>query len=130
MDHTELLITNVYIPPASYCNGRYSPPIDHLLTGTDSLVLGNFNAHHSLWHSGTTDSRGNQLADSVSISSFAVLNTDSPKIRPGNADPIAQLVSALDFNFERAVEGSILTAGKRLSLKNLNVIIRAINYLV
>ena len=40
---------------------------------------------------------------------------------------IAQLVSALDFNFERAVEGSILTAGKRLSLKNLNVIIRAIN---
>ena len=41
--------------------------------------------------------------------------------------PIAQLVSALDFNFKRAVEGSILTAGKRLSLKNLNVIIRAIN---
>ena len=41
--------------------------------------------------------------------------------------PIAQLVSALDFNFERAVEGSILTASKRLSLKNLNVIIRAIN---
>ena len=40
---------------------------------------------------------------------------------------IAQLVSTLDFNFERAVEGSILTAGKRLSLKNLNVIIRAIN---
>ena len=30
-------------------------------------------------------------------------------------------------NFERAVEGSILTAGKKLSLKNLNVIIRAIN---
>ena len=41
--------------------------------------------------------------------------------------PIAQLVSALVFNFERAVEDSILTAGKGLSLKNLNVIIRAIN---
>ena len=53
MDNTELLITDVYIPPASYCNGRYSPPIEHLLTGTDSLVLGDFNAHHSLWHSGT-----------------------------------------------------------------------------
>ena len=35
--------------------------------------------------------------------------------------------SALDFNFERAVGGSILTAGKKLSLKNLNVTIRAIN---
>ena len=69
MDNTELLITNVYIPPASSCNGRYSLQIDHLLTGTDSLVLGDFNAHHSLWHSGTTDSRGSQLADSISISS-------------------------------------------------------------
>ena len=86
MDNTELLITNVYIPPASSCNGRYSPPIDHLLTG-------DFNAHHSLWHSGTTDSRGNQLADSVSISSFAVLNTDSPTRLPGNADPSSPDVS-------------------------------------
>ena len=87
MDNTELFITNVYIPPASSCNGRYSPPIDHLLTDTDSLVLGDLNAHHSLWHSGTTDTKGNQLADSVSISSFAVLNTDSPTRIPGNADP-------------------------------------------
>ena len=41
MDNTELLITNVYIPPASSCNGRYSPPIDHLLTGTFTLALRN-----------------------------------------------------------------------------------------
>ena len=40
---------------------------------------------------------------------------------------MAQSVSALDFNFERAVGGSILTAGKKLSLKTLNVAIRAIN---
>ena len=93
MDNTEFLITNVYIPPASSCNWRYSPPIDHLLTGTDSLVLGDFNAHHSLWHSGTTDSRGNQLADSVSISSIAVLNTDSPTRLPGNTDPSSPDVS-------------------------------------
>ena len=39
--------------------------------------------------------------------------------------PIA--VYALDFNFERAVEGSILTAGKKFESENLNVIIRAIN---
>ena len=87
MDNTALLITNVYIPPASSCNGRFSPPIDHLLTGTDSRVLGDFNAHHLLWHSGTTDSRGYQLADSVSISSFAVLNINSPTRLPGNSDP-------------------------------------------
>ena len=34
--------------PASSCNGCYSPPLDHMLTDTDSLVLGDFNAHHSL----------------------------------------------------------------------------------
>ena len=85
MGNTELLITNVYIPPASSCNGCYSPPLDHMLTGTYSLVLGDFNAYHSLLHSGTTDTRDNQLADSVSISSFAVLNTDIPTRLPGNA---------------------------------------------
>ena len=43
-------------------------------------------------------------------------------------DPIVQLVSALDLVTSSVqVEGSILTAGKRLSLKNLNIIIRAIN---
>ena len=36
MDNTELLVTNVYIPLTSSCNGRYSPPIDHLLTDTNS----------------------------------------------------------------------------------------------
>ena len=93
MDNTELLIINVYIPPASSCNGCYSPPIDHLLIDTDSLVLGDFNAHHSLWHTGTTDTRGNQLVDSISISSMAVLNTDSPTRLPGNADPRSPDVS-------------------------------------
>ena len=43
-------------------------------------------------------------------------NTQGVEFHDGIA-PIAQLVSALDFNFERADEGSILTAGKRLSLK-------------
>ena len=93
MDNTELLIINVYISSGSFCNGRYSLPIDHLLIGTDSVVIGDFNAPHSRWHSGTTDTRGNQLADSISISSMAVLNTDSPTRFPGNADPSSPDVS-------------------------------------
>ena len=63
-----------------------------MLTGTDLLVLGDFNAHHSLWHSETTDTRGTQLADSVNISSFAVLNTDSPSRLRVNADPSSPYV--------------------------------------
>ena len=47
---------------------------------------------------------------------------------PIHIAPIAQLVSALDLvTSSEQVEGSILTAGKKLSLKNLNEIIRAIN---
>ena len=64
-----------------------------MMTGTDSLVLGDFNVHHSLWHSGTTNTRGNQLADSISISSLAVLNIDSPTRPPGNAYPSSPDVS-------------------------------------
>ena len=46
---------------------------------------------------------------------------------PQHIAPIAQLVNALDLvTSSEQVEGSILTAGKKLSLKNLNVIIRAI----
>ena len=93
MDNIELLITNVYISPARSCKGCYSTQLDHMLTGTYSLVLGDFNAHHSLWHSGTTDTRGNQLEDSISISSFSVPNTDSPRRLPGNGDPSSPDVS-------------------------------------
>ena len=94
----------------SSCNGRYSPPIDHLLTGTDSLVLGDFNPHHSLWHSGTTDTRGNQLADLVSISSFAVLNTDSPTRLPANADPSSPDVSLASASLITSSEWQTHTA--------------------
>ena len=86
MDNTELLITNgQFLQWALFTTNR--PLADrHRFTSHRRL-------HHSLWHSGTTDSRGNQLADSVSISSFAVLNTDSPTRLPGNADPSSPDVS-------------------------------------
>ena len=42
----ELIITNVYIPPASSCTGGYLPSLDHLMMTTDTLILSDFNAHH------------------------------------------------------------------------------------
>ena len=53
----------------------------------------------------------------VSLSVNVCMFTVSNALLMSNATPIAQSVSTLDFNFERAVEGSILIAGKRLSLK-------------
>ena len=41
MDNTELHINNVYIPPASSCNGRYSPALDHLVPTTPACTWWN-----------------------------------------------------------------------------------------
>ena len=68
----ELLITNLYIPRPVPGRG-----VRHRFTSAGRLQCSPF----------TTDTRGKQLADSVSISSVAVLNTDSSSKFPGNADP-------------------------------------------
>ena len=76
---TELIITNVYIPPASSCTGGYLPSLDHLI--------------HSAWYSSSTDTRGTLLENVVSGSNFGILNWDSPTRLPGNANPYSPDVS-------------------------------------
>ena len=84
--HTELIITNVYIPPASSCAGGYLPSLDHLMMTMDTIILGDFNAHHSAWYSSSTDTRGT-LLENISGYNFGILNWDSPTRLPGNAHP-------------------------------------------
>ena len=43
LGNTDLIITNVYKPPASSCTGGYNPSLDHLMMTTDTLILGDFN---------------------------------------------------------------------------------------
>ena len=90
---TELIITNVYIPPASSCTGGYLPSLDHLMMTTDTLILGDFNAHHSAWYSSSTDTRGTLMENVVSGSNFGILNWDSPTRLPGNTNPSSPDVS-------------------------------------
>ena len=93
LGNTELIITNVYIPPASSCTGGYNPSLDHLMMTMDTLILGDFNAHHSSWYSSSTDTRGTMLESMVSGSNFGILNWDSPTRLPGNANPSSPDVS-------------------------------------
>ena len=93
LGNTDLIITNVYIPPASTCTGGYSPSLDHLMMTTDTLILGDFNAHHSSWYSSSTDMRGTSLERMVSGSNFSILNWYSPTRFQGNANP-----SSFDVN--------------------------------
>ena len=56
--NTKLIISNIYIPPARSCSNVYKSSIEHLLTTPDTLILGDFNAHHPSWYSRSTDTRG------------------------------------------------------------------------
>ena len=91
LGNTDLIITNVYIPPVLH--RRIQPSLDHLMMTTDTLILGDFNAHHSLWYSSSTDTRGTILESMVSGSNFGNLNWDSPTRLTGNANPSSPDVS-------------------------------------
>ena len=79
LGNTKLIISNVYIPPASYCSNGYHSSIEHLLTTPDTLILGDFNAHHPSWYSRSTDTRGRKkMADSINGSDYGILNWISP----------------------------------------------------
>ena len=91
--NTKLIISNIYIPPASSCSNGYQPSIEHLLTTQDSLILGDFNAHHLSWYSGSTDTRGRKMADSINGSDHSILNWDTPMRVPPKAEPSSPDVS-------------------------------------
>ena len=63
------------------------------MTTKDTLILGDFNAHHSSWYSSSTDSRGTMLESMVCGSNFGILNWDSPTRLPSNASTTSPDVS-------------------------------------
>ena len=83
LDHYQHLHTP---PPESSCTSGYNPSLDHLMMKTDTLILGDFNAHHSSWHSSSTYSRGTMLESIVSGSNFGhfyqLVEEDEPMLRP------------------------------------------------
>ena len=64
--------------PSKLLHKRIHLSLDHLMMLTDTLILGDFNAHHSPWYSSTTNSRGTMLESMMSGSNFGILNWDSP----------------------------------------------------
>ena len=85
-------IFNIYIPPTSSCPSDYSPDLQHLFqTQGDSIILGDFNAHHPAWYSQTSDwraaSRGDLIYTALCDSDLTLLNTDSPTRLPTNGNP-------------------------------------------
>ena len=78
---------HLHSPSPSSCSNGYQSSIEHLLTTRDSLILGDFDAHHPSWYSGSTDSRGRKMADSINGSDHGIFNWDTPTRVPPNAEP-------------------------------------------
>ena len=95
LGNTDLIISNIYISPTSSCTGGYQPSLDHLMMTTDTLLLGDFNAHHSSWHSSSTDTRSTNLENTINGTNFGILNWGTPTRLPGNATPSSPDVSLL-----------------------------------
>ena len=93
LGNTKLIISNVYIPPASSCSNVYHSSIEHFLTTPDTLILSDFNAHHPSWYSRSIDTRGRKMADSIDGSDYGILNWDRPTRVPPNAEPRSPDVS-------------------------------------
>ena len=78
---SNLQIRNIYIPPNSSCQQQYTAPLDKIFDNLNetSLIIGDINAHHSLWYSkGNQDFRGRHLADLIIEKPFGILNEDNP----------------------------------------------------
>ena len=89
--NTKLIISNIYIPTASSCSNGYPSSIEHLLTTKDSIILGDFNANHPSWYSGSTNTRGRKMADSITGSDHGILNWDTPTRVPPNVEQVRQM---------------------------------------
>ena len=81
LNDSHLDLFNVYFPPSSSCPPGHLPSLAGLLTGESRLVLGDLNAHDTLWHSPAQDARGLRLADEIDDSDFGVLNEDGAVTR-------------------------------------------------
>ncbi|ESN91365.1 hypothetical protein HELRODRAFT_153459, partial [Helobdella robusta] len=82
-----LTIINTYIPPQSVCPSHFTASISDLLSNPNTILMGDLNAHDSLWHSSIQDARGEALAVEIDDSDCGSLNLDSPTRLPNNSQP-------------------------------------------
>jgi hypothetical protein len=67
IDNSDINIYNICIPPASSCPRGYDPDFEWIFSKSDedTIILGDFNAHHSGWFSTKSEARGDTLSDAI-----------------------------------------------------------------
>ena len=54
-DELQLLVCNVYVPPVISCIKKYTPDFSSLFNYNDVLIVEDFNAQDTTWHSSSCD---------------------------------------------------------------------------
>jgi hypothetical protein len=112
-------IFNVYVPPSSSWPPRYKFDIAPMLgfSDADSIILGNFNAHNTVWFSAPACSqdtvRGGSMVSAVDSSPFDVLNLDAATCLPANGTP-----SSLDVSLISAHLAPVVTWSENANLNS------------
>ena len=104
-NHNTLNIYNIYIPPTSCCPPGYRPDLNNFLSthDDDTLIVGDFNAHHPYWYSRTEDdqaaSRGIAFAEALDSGNLAVLNLDLPTRLPSRGQSSSPDITIASTHF-------------------------------
>ena len=72
----QLHIHNIYIPPRSSCSAVHNASIAPLLSNNEmSLIVGDVNVHHSIWHANTDEGeRGERLCDEIDAADHTIIS--------------------------------------------------------
>ena len=125
-NNDNLEIINLYYPPASSTTDPRLINLSPLLNNDNKhrLIIGDLNAHHTLWHSTITDTRGNLIADTIQDSPFIVLNEDTHTRIPTNGQPTSPDISIISQDLATI---STWTTHTTLSSDHIPIIIQIEN---
>ena len=100
-------IANIYIPPRNTtspdhatCDADITSCIQYITNLPNSIISGDINAHSPIWHSHTTDHRGDLIADLLGNSDHITLNTNTHTRLPfaANQQPTSPDITSITTN--------------------------------
>ncbi|KAH8253306.1 hypothetical protein KR032_004698, partial [Drosophila birchii] len=112
-DLGEIEIASIYCPPNFRCSADdFEKLFDDL--GTNFIIAGDWNAHHRLWGSRNSTSRGRELADVVQRTNVQVLATGGPTHYPYSQ----RTPTAIDFAVYKGIRSECLSITESLELSS------------
>ena len=118
--HTKIYtIANIYIPPRNTtspdhatCDADITSCIQYITNLPNSIISGDINAHSPIWHSHTTDHRGDLIADLLGNSDHITLNTNTHTRLPfaANQRPTSPDITSITTNLYNRTHWETLNA--------------------